>query len=402
MTPRLPDAEGRGRAQRGVSLIEALVALAVMAFGMLGIVGIQSSLRFNADVSKQRAEAVRVAQESLERWRSFSTMPITAGKVGWADIADLVEPVTGYATNASYSRAVTVVDNPGQNFKTVTVDVSWSDRSGNPMTVSLKSVIHRSPAALAGSLAISGEGTVTHQLHGRSRFIPPQAVDLGDGTSSLSPPGAGSVSWRFSNVSGLIVSRCIGASCVAVNARLVAGHIRFATGSSAPTAVDAESPSGPVVPITVSVAQTHPATVPAPECFTEPVPAAPATAVAMRYLCAVGVAPPDLTWSGRVELAGLPWAASVGSSGAGDYRVCRYTQMGTNAAVGTDLDPGPAVRLLRNADHPRVYALADVSYLSHNFLVIRAGDGTSAFACPPDDPATPFVNGNTFQHQPAT
>ncbi len=56
--------------QRGISLIEAVVALAVMAFGMLAFVGLQSSLRFNGDVAKQRAEAVRIAQEAIEQWRA--------------------------------------------------------------------------------------------------------------------------------------------------------------------------------------------------------------------------------------------------------------------------------------------------------------------------------------------
>ena len=56
----------RSRSQ-GVSLFEALVALAVMAFGILGIVGLQMSLRQNADVSKQRAEAVRIALEITDQ-----------------------------------------------------------------------------------------------------------------------------------------------------------------------------------------------------------------------------------------------------------------------------------------------------------------------------------------------
>ena len=39
----------------GVSLIEALVALAVMAFGILGVVGMQSNMRTGADISRQRS-----------------------------------------------------------------------------------------------------------------------------------------------------------------------------------------------------------------------------------------------------------------------------------------------------------------------------------------------------------
>ena len=48
--------------QRGVSLVEAIVAMAVMAFGMMAIVGLQTTLRQNSDIAKQRSEAVRIAR----------------------------------------------------------------------------------------------------------------------------------------------------------------------------------------------------------------------------------------------------------------------------------------------------------------------------------------------------
>ena len=52
-------------AQRGVTLIEALVALMVMAFGMVALVGLMSNLRRSTDVAKQRSEAMRLAQAEL-------------------------------------------------------------------------------------------------------------------------------------------------------------------------------------------------------------------------------------------------------------------------------------------------------------------------------------------------
>ena len=60
--------------QRGISLIEALLALAVMALGMMGLVGVQSTLRNTSDVAKQRSEAVRIAQVEIERWRAFTAL----------------------------------------------------------------------------------------------------------------------------------------------------------------------------------------------------------------------------------------------------------------------------------------------------------------------------------------
>ncbi|MBK9136249.1 MAG: prepilin-type N-terminal cleavage/methylation domain-containing protein [Betaproteobacteria bacterium] len=72
---------------RGISLIEALVAMAIMAFGMLGVVGMQATLRANADAAKQRSEATRLAEEKIEQWRSFSVLPTTTGVKAFADIA---------------------------------------------------------------------------------------------------------------------------------------------------------------------------------------------------------------------------------------------------------------------------------------------------------------------------
>ena len=95
--------------QRGVSLVEAIVAMAVMAFGMMALVGLQTTLRLNADVAKQRSEAVRIGEAAIENWRAFSTMPITAGVKAYGDIALGVladEAVAG--SNATYTLKRTV------------------------------------------------------------------------------------------------------------------------------------------------------------------------------------------------------------------------------------------------------------------------------------------------------
>jgi Tfp pilus assembly protein PilV len=79
----------RNRLQRGISLIEALLALAVMALGMMGLVGVQSTLRSTSDVAKQRSEAVRIAQAEIERWRAFDALNGGAN-TNYADLIDAV------------------------------------------------------------------------------------------------------------------------------------------------------------------------------------------------------------------------------------------------------------------------------------------------------------------------
>ena len=61
--------------------------MAVMAFGMMAIVGLQTTLRQNSDIAKQRSEAVRIAEEAIEQWRAFSAIETTAGHKAYDDIA---------------------------------------------------------------------------------------------------------------------------------------------------------------------------------------------------------------------------------------------------------------------------------------------------------------------------
>ena len=58
--------------QRGVSLIESLVAFIVLAFGTAAAAHLQSQLRLAGDVARERSEAVRFGQAASEDMRSFA------------------------------------------------------------------------------------------------------------------------------------------------------------------------------------------------------------------------------------------------------------------------------------------------------------------------------------------
>lgn len=389
-----------GRRSAGVSLIEAVVALGVMAFGMLGLAGIQSTLRSTSDIARQRSEAVRIGQEAIERARAYSSFGPWAGKLDYATLTSGTVSITG--TNAIYERTITVTP-PVLKSKTVVVDVAWTDRTNTPQSVRLTTAIHGTPPELAAALAIPGSGTATQLPGGRHPGIPPGAVDVGDGTSRFEPTGVSmTVSWIFNNASGLITSRCVGATCTTLTARLLSGFIRFSTGATAPTPADAENPlSTALSAAVVSVNQTLPSTgVGTPECIVVPLTPSPGLA----YFCLIEVlaaADPNLRWSGQSLIGGLTLASSVADATASKYRVCRYTPYRSNAAVGAVVPSVVPTATMQNSDHPLSYSLVDGPLTNHNFLVIRAGDGTTAFDCPADNAATPLINGNTFHHQPA-
>jgi Tfp pilus assembly protein PilV len=308
------------RAPRGISLIEALVAMAVMAFGMIGVVGMQATLRGNADLSKQRTEAMRIAQERMEELRNFSVLSTTAGAKAFADKATVgATAVAGYTTNTTYtvSATVTAAGAAPHQQKDLAVDVAWTDRAGTTQNVRLMSTMANIAPELGASMVVSAQGASgVREPEGRRRGIPPQAKNFGDGTSGFIPPQpTPTVAWVFNNVTGLIASVCTTSvadnasitsladftGCVTTQAyQLISGFIRFST-AGAPTTAGIADPTSAVDPLTIEaeVAQTLPATATI-GCFHS---TAVVASTYKEYFCAVPVTTPaPATWSGTLQI----------------------------------------------------------------------------------------------------
>ena len=360
---------------RGVSLIEALVALAVMAFGLLGVVGMQATLRFNADVSKQRSEAVRIAQLQVENLRSFGAL---AGTAGW-DYAEINTVPTAAATtpvgfaNTTFNLTTTVSDPLATDpqFKTVSVTVDWLDRQtatgGAQQSVKFTTAIAAVAPELGATLSLPGDRAAPQRPRGRHPTIPPGAVDLGDGKSRFTPPGAPTgTTWTFVNATGQITQVCT-PTCAAIKAWLLSGYIVFATGA-APTPAEAETPGDPK-PLTHDisvqvVATTTPPPASSPVCF------GAATTLNVNYFCLVPTNDSPTTWSGRslLNIVDLSTSASsvsglLSDTSTSNFKVCRYTPELTHTPTGG------------NAAHPLDYISVGTSLVNQNFLVVTAGRG---------------------------
>lgn len=396
---------------RGFSLIEALVALLVMGFGMLGVLGIQSALRQYSDISKQRTEAVRLAQEGTETWRAFIKLDADAGATDYTDIsshaATAVVGALAAATNTSYTMERQVVTLPTsadlpQSGKWVQTTLRWNDRTGTQQRVDFHTHISGISPDLAGTLLAppAGGAGAVRRPQGRHPGIPRGALDDGTGKSTFTPPGLPSTTWTFDNITGLITKicnpGCTGSDFVAF---LLSGYVQFSDPVDPPpgtfrqpTGADAETPyalggSSTFGTIGVSVDQTAPASVAGTVvCATEAFPQV------VAYYCALEATTAEKRWSGRSYITGPTFAADATDASASLPRSCRYTPQTAD----------PAVPPLKNAEHPYDYAIVNESLFNQNFLMIRAGDGTAPFVCPGDDTTTPFVNGNTFRHQPAS
>jgi len=116
--------------QAGFTLTEILVALVILAIGMLGLSNLTvANIRGNA-VNKEQTIASALLQDRMEQ----------AKRAGYAGNT-AAETTEGYGTMANYSaykRVTTVVANtPAPNIKTITVTVWWhsDDRSMSATTL---------------------------------------------------------------------------------------------------------------------------------------------------------------------------------------------------------------------------------------------------------------------------
>ncbi len=374
--------------QLGVSLIEALVAFGVMAFGMMAVVGMQATLRTNGDLARQRAEAVRIAQDAIEEWRGFTTLVTTTDRMAYADLTTDSTPITG--TNATYVLTRQVNDDAPVSGtvtpqrRTLVVDVAWDDRNGQAQSIRLASSIVGLEPEVGASLVLAANPDPVVTPLGRHRGIPRTAVALSIGTSGYVPPGqAGSsrIAWVFNNVdasitlctttgaiSGDLLFSASAPVCGTERALLISGAVRFATDvDPAASSNSVANPSGPEVAFGLNVVQTiSGGGTQNITCYQEVL-----VDDQRQFYCAIPISGTTPTWDGAFAFTSpLPIAGDVGTSAADQYKVCRYHAEASYTAVAA-------------------------AKLSQNFVIIKAGNGSSPYACPTT--STP----RTWAHQPS-
>ncbi len=373
------------RRRRGISLVGALVACAVVALSLAAAMRAQSSLRAGADSARQRTEATRLAQAEVERLRAFGRL---AGSSGYEAIASGSNGLPADGGSTAYTLARRVAEQSPPDYKSVQVEVSWPDRRGAVERVRLATLIGRRDPGLGGALMQPAHGRAAARVLGRDVRVPIAARDLGDGRSLLRLGDAATQAVLIDNATAAVIAACriaAGAGsaagpadasdCSPVRGLLVTGRVRFSLGATpsalapddAPLAFDlafAQAPAGPA----------------APACGTS-VHASAGGERWVDYVCLVTLPAGAAGWSGRNSLAPDGWL--VGTT-AGRYRVCRYS---------ADHDASGSID--RDSEHPADYRAVSGPLAEQNFLVI-AGPQT----CPGGDADNRADLHSTVQHQP--
>ena len=405
------------RSQAGVSLLEALFSLLVLAAGTLGIARVHLHLEAHADIARQRSEAVRLAQEALETARSPDAAQATSG-------THTVEAIAGHRFNTTFALAQQV-DAAGAGPTSASVAVTWKTRDGSTQQAVLASTITAQDPALSGALTLLPSARAAAGRNGLAGGLPAGLRILDERRSAFKPTANATIAFVVDTASGQVTAQCSGVPaevstealraehlthCVEFKALLLSGVVRFSNASPP----DAASANDAPLDLALSIGPPGMMAAASPWCFAQAqktvtyrtLDGVHREAVAIdaqaagrgvtdwqdtgerftAYRCVVVAAGDPPRWSARSDLVPLGW--SIGSAPQ-QRRVCRYVN---------DLDGSGSID--RNDEHPDVYRGVDKPLLQQNFLVVRGDLACPAQAGPTIGAEAPADAIVTAPHQP--
>ena len=133
--------------QKGFSLLEVIISLAVLSVGVLGLVKMQAYMEVKSENALKTLDALYIAESQMEYYqRRVNNVSGATGLIPFSSMAnstyciDSVAISKGYSLTCNVSKPITALSGA---LRTIDVKVSWADRRGISQAVSLKSAISK-------------------------------------------------------------------------------------------------------------------------------------------------------------------------------------------------------------------------------------------------------------------
>ncbi|MED5510772.1 MAG: type IV pilus modification protein PilV [Pseudomonadota bacterium] len=165
--------------QKGIGLIEIMVALVVVAIGILGIAQLQNKVVRNASDANARAIAAVLAQKKVDQLRSFNFLSTANPEYGAGDFAfeeitsEAANSVTDALSNTEFQISTNLIGNyyygatdltsattsgtGTPDYKVVEVIVAWTDIDNSSQELKVRTLIDGYPPQFS---SLKGNATV--------------------------------------------------------------------------------------------------------------------------------------------------------------------------------------------------------------------------------------------------
>lgn len=145
--------------QKGVGLIEVLIATVVIAVGLLAVASLQGGFIASSSDSKIRSEALTLAEQKIEELKNnINLAGYNATPNSSTSVNDAANPIVG--TNASFTRSWVIDEGGSEERKNVSVIVSWGNGADEKVNlVTEMTFIDPAKSALYAGINATGGGT---------------------------------------------------------------------------------------------------------------------------------------------------------------------------------------------------------------------------------------------------
>jgi prepilin-type N-terminal cleavage/methylation domain-containing protein len=130
------------RAAGGFTLIEVMIVIGILTFGLLGLAGMQIHAIHGSDRGRHSTNAAAVAQSKMEQLQQdpWASVAVTVGFVADTTEQNSVQLAGGPINERAYSVAYQVTDVQATFTRAIDVRVWWTEEGGETRSITLSSV----------------------------------------------------------------------------------------------------------------------------------------------------------------------------------------------------------------------------------------------------------------------